>query len=110
MLSKPADKVIFTDNDLENSFLSLSEEDILKKAIKRTIIRLKENIFAGKNIPKKQIPKVYTMKYGIDNLWRYPLPNGWRLVYSVMPLNENFLLANIIDFFDHKTYERVFNY
>ena len=110
MLRKPADKVVFADDILENFFVSLNKDNIIKKSIERIILKLKDNIFIGDNIPKKQIPKSYIKKYEIDNLWKINLPDGWRLVYSVMPLDSNFLLATILDFFDHKNYERIFNY
>jgi len=107
---KPANGVIFADEKIENSFNNLPDNDIIKKAINRTIENLKENIFCGKNISKKLIPKEYIQKYEIENLWRYPLPNGWRLVYSVITPSNNKLLAMIIEYFSHPDYEKKGNY
>ena len=109
-LQKKADAVIFADRKLENAFESLPENDWLKKSINKAIEKLKENIFAGENIPKKLIPKEYKNKYGIDNLWWYPLPNGWRLIYSILTPSNFEILAVILEYFDHKNYERRFNY
>ena len=106
---KPSDGVIFIDNRLENAFNSLSDDDWLKKALKRTIERLKENAYCGERIPHKLIPKEYIEKYNIDNLFWYKLPMGWRLVYSVVANNIE-IISFIIEYFDHKTYERRFNY
>ena len=110
MLSKPADKIVFADDKLEQAFLFLSEQDWLKKAIQKTIDNLEQNAFYGQPISKKLIPKEYIKKYNIDNLWWVSLPNAWRLVYSVMGVNNIEILAIIIDYFDHKIYERKFQY
>ena len=110
MFSKRADKVIFAEDSTEEAFNSLSENDWLKKALSRAIQDVKENAFCGENIPKKLIPKKYIQKFGIDNLWWYPLPKGWRLVYSVMTPKEVEILAVIIEYFDHKNYGRRFGY
>ena len=109
-LRKPSDKVVFGDDKTEKAFNSLGENDILKKSILKAIDKIKDNVFCGENIPKKQIPKEYIQKYGIDNLWWYPLPNAWRLVYSIMGSNTIKILAVIIDYYDHKNYERKFKY
>jgi len=109
-LVKPSDKVIFVDDKLEKAFNSLEETDWLKKSILKAINDLKENAFCGENIPKKLIPKEYIKKYDLDNLWRYPLPNAWRLVYSVMTPTNVKILAVIIEYFNHKDYEKRFNY
>jgi len=109
MFKKEAKSVIFADEKLEQTFESLSEDDWLKKALKKAIIDLKENSFCGERIKKGLIPKEYVKKYNIDNLWWYPLPKGWRLVYSIMVDNVE-ILAVIIEYFDHKNYERRFKY
>ena len=74
MLRKPADGVVFADDKIERAYNSLSDDDWLKKAVKKAIDNLKENIFSGERIPQKQISKEYKIKYGIDNLWWYPYP------------------------------------
>ena len=107
---KPADGVIFADDKLESAFNSLEENDWLKKAIQKAIKDLTENIFCGDRIKKELIPKEYLQKYGIDNLWWYPLPNAWRLVYSVFTPSNVEILAVIIDYSNHKDYERKFGY
>lgn len=108
-LYKPADEVIFANEKIEKAFNSLKEDDWLKKAILRTIADLKENAFCGERIKKELIPKEYIKKYGIDNLLWYPLPNAWRLVYSVFATDKK-ITAMIVEYFDHKNYERRFGY
>ena len=106
---KPATSVIFADEELEEEFNSLSEDNWLKKAIKRAIEKFKENAFCGERIKKELIPKEYTQKYNINNLLWYPLPDGWRLVYSIVASDDE-LVVIIIEYFDHKNYERRFGY
>jgi len=113
MFEKSADKVVFVDDALERAFEFLSEDDWLKKVIRGAIDEIKINVFCGQKIKKELIPKEYINKYGIDNLYWYRLPKGWRLVYSVMSLRAEEtikILAVIIEYFDHKKYERRFNY
>jgi len=110
VLRKPSDKVVFADDDTEKAFNKLSENSPLKKSLRRAISNLKENAFCGERIRKELIPREYTKKYGIDNLWWYPLLKGWRLVYSVTSVNKVEILAIIIEYFDHKNYERRFGY
>jgi len=70
---------------------------------------LKGDAFCGIQIPKKQIPKEYIIKYAIDNCWKYNLPNAWRLLYSVG--REKVTVVSIILEWDkHKKYERKFGY
>ena len=109
-LIKPANGVIFIDIKLENEFISLNDENWLKLAIKKCIEDLKENVFCGERIKKDLIPKEYIKKHGINNLLWYPLPDGWRLVYTILTLNNKEIIAGIVEYFDHKNYERRFHY
>lgn len=107
---KPADAVVFANENLEKSYLYLEEENWLKKAINKAIIDLKENAFCGEPIRKRLIPKEYVQRYKINNLWWYPLPNAWRLLYSLVTPESKELIAIIIEFISHKDYERRFKY
>jgi len=106
---KPS-RVVFMDDHLEESFNSLKEDDPIKKGIVRAIRDLKENAFSGIQVPKRLIPKAYIQKYSINNLWKYDLPNGWRLLYTVTPANEVELISAILEWFNHKDYERKMDY
>jgi Txe/YoeB family toxin of Txe-Axe toxin-antitoxin module len=105
-----ASKVVFISDDLENSFNSLPEDDFLKKSIKQAIHNLRGNAFYGIHIPKRLIPKEYIQKWGIKNLWKYDLPKGWRLMYTITADNEVDLISAILEWCDHKEYERRFRY
>lgn len=106
---KPS-RVVFISDELQNSFESLPEDDFVKKSLVKTIKDLKQKAFAGIHIPKRLIPKEYIRKYGINNLWKYDMPKGWRLLYTVTSENEVELISAILEWFDHKGYERRFKY
>ena len=106
---KPADIVTFADDWLQEEYISLAENNWLRKAISRAIARFKENAFCGERLRKELIPKEYIRKYGINNLSWYQLPSAWRLVYSVV-LTDNKTIVMVIEYFDHKEYEKRFGY
>jgi len=106
---KPS-QVIFISKELEHEFESLPENDLIKKAILRAIEDLKQNAFWGTQLPKHLIPKEYIQKYDAQNLWKYDLPNGWRLLYTINVEDKVQLISAILEWFDHKDYERRFNY
>lgn len=105
--------VFFIEDKVKQRFYSLehgtSEERHLFSMIQTTINNIKENPFSGFQVPKKQIPKIYLRKFGIDNLWKIDLASSWRLVYSVAS-NDDGTIALIIEWFDHQEYERRFRY
>ena len=68
MLGKPAKEIKFMERHIEDDFLSLPNNHLIKKGIQRAIINIKENVFVGENIRKELIPKEYIQKYSIDNL------------------------------------------
>jgi Txe/YoeB family toxin of Txe-Axe toxin-antitoxin module len=106
---KPS-KVIFGDNSTEKEFNELDENDEIKRYLKRAIKDIQENAFCGIPIPKKLIPKEYIQKYGINNLWKYDLPDGWRVVYSITTPTKVEIISIILEWFDHTNYERRFHY
>ena len=106
-------EIKFADEKIKKSFEDLkeskTEDKKLYEWINRALDDLEENAFCGIQIPKKLIPKIYIEKYGIDNLWKYDFPRDWRLIYSVAN-NEVCVLSLILEWVDHKNYERRFNY
>lgn len=105
--------VHFADQKLKEAYDKLKnskvEDKMLHKWISRAIDDLEEDAFCSIQVPKKLIPKVYIEKYGIDNLWKYDLPKGWRLLYSVAK-EEVLIVSIIIEWMSHKDYERKFKY
>lgn len=70
---------------------------------------LQENCLQGNKIPHDRWPRKYTRKYGIKNLWRYPLRSGWRIVYTVLSQKDGFVVC-ILEAFSHQEYEKRFGY
>lgn len=104
----------FADEKTKHAFLELKKgkgaEPKLYQFLDRAIDDLKKDPFTGIKIPKKLWPKDYIRKYKVDNLWKYDLPNAWRLVYTVKA-DKVTILAIILEWFDdHKKYERKFKY
>ena len=92
---------------LDNSVISYCNLQSLFLNI--IVDNLKENAFRGEKIEKRLIPKEYIQKYDLDNLWRFSLPEGWRLVYSIAT-NDSEFVAFIIEYFNHKNYAKRFGY
>lgn len=108
-MKKPS-KVVFIEDKLEDSFNSLNDNDPIKKSIIRAIKDLRENAFSGIQVPKKLIPKPYIQKYGLNNLWKYDMPQGWRLLYTITAENEVEIISAILEWFNHKNYEKRMKY
>jgi len=102
--------VAFADKDLYEAFLRLEKEDKeLYKAISHAIDTLKRNPLFGIRIPKKLIPVRYVEKYGINNLRKYNLPKGWRMLYFLKG-SQLSLISIVLEWLPHKKYERRFGY
>jgi|SRR3989344_3555510 len=105
--------VHFGDERIKEAFEKLKnskvEDQMLYKWVERAIKDLGENCFCGIQIPKRLFPKEYVQKYNIDNLWKYDLPKGWRLIYSVAD-GEVCIISIILEWMNHKEYERRFKY
>ncbi len=85
------------------------EDKQLHAFIERAIADLKQNPMCGTKIQKRTWPKDYILKYHITNLWKYDLPNAWRLIYTIE--SDEVRIVNIIlEWFNHKEYEKRFNY
>jgi Txe/YoeB family toxin of Txe-Axe toxin-antitoxin module len=103
-------KVVFADGEIKNDYDELEQSDPkLYKFISRALDDLKRDPDCGVHIPKKLIPKIYIQKYEINNLWKYDLPGGWRLIYSLAG-SEVEVIAIILEWFDHKNYAKRFGY
>jgi len=102
----------FFDDSIKEAFYKLEKgnnsEKELFRLINQAMDNIEQNAFCGIQLPKRLIPELY-IKKGIKNLWKYDLPRGWRLMYSIM--NEELVIVSIVlEWFDHKDYERRFKY
>ena len=105
--------VAFVTQKLKEQFHHLHdgkfEDKQLYTFITRALDDLKQNSMCGIKIPKQLWPKEYIQKYRITNLWKYDLPNAWRLIYTIES-DEVKIVSIILEWFDHKEYERRFHY
>ena len=105
--------VAFAEIKLDKEFETLKEGKFQDKQLYNFIDRamkdMKNNPICGIKIPKRLWPKKYIEEYDINNLWKYDLPNGWRLIYTIKE-DEEKILNVVLEWFDHKEYERKFNY
>lgn len=100
------EKTKFAFEELEHS---TTEDRQLFKFLNQAFENLEENAFSGIQIPKKQIPKEFIKKHGIDNCWKYNLPSAWRLLYTVSR-DKVFVLSIILEWNNHKEYGRKLKY
>lgn len=106
-------KIKFVNSKLKASFKKLqdstSEDYRLGLWLNSAMDSLEDNAFCGMQIRKRLIPKDYLCKYDVNNLWKYNLPNGWRLIYSIVNHGE-VVFSVLIDWMNHKDYEKKFKY
>ncbi|MBI4159265.1 hypothetical protein HY500_03325 [Candidatus Woesearchaeota archaeon] len=106
-------KVKFADERLQKAFEQLEQGKGDERKLYEWLIRafedIEENAFCGIQVPKRLIPKDYIQKYDVHNIWKYNLPNAWRLVYSIE--NQEILVVSIVlEWMTHKEYEKRFGY
>jgi len=107
-------EVKFGNENIKEAYKKLDNKTFQENQLKEWLIRafqdLEKDAFCGIQIPKRLIPKEYYNKFSkIDNLWKYNLPNAWRLIYTVKK-DQIIVLTIILEWMDHKEYERRFKY
>ncbi len=103
--------VKFGDEKLRKAFEELKEVDKdLYEQIDKATDEISKNVFCGRNVKKKLIPKELIQKFGFNNLWIYNLQSGWRLLYSVTSPDKIEVLAIVLDWMNHKDYEKLFKF
>ena len=107
-------EIVFADSKTKKAFESLrmttTEDKKLYDSLVEAFEELEKNAFLGIQIQKRLIPREYIRKFGkLDNLWKYNLHGGWRLMYTVKKDNV-LILSIILEWLDHKNYERRFKY
>jgi len=103
-------KVVFSDSSLKESFEELNKTDPrLAKEIEKSLNDICRDHSVGRNVKKRLIPKSLIKKYEIKNLWIYNLRKDWRLLYSIEG-DEIEVLAIVLDWMNHKEYERLFKF
>jgi len=103
--------VIFENEFLKDAYLKLPGDDYLKKRIDFIVEKIKWNPNSGQAISKRLIPRQYREKGFNNAFWVELSKQGWRLIYSLDSLNENEVIATILEWFtNHKDYEKRFKY
>ena len=82
MPRKPS-PAVYLDKELEDMLKKLDSNHKFNKWIADMKSVLKENMLAGDRIRKKQIPRHYVGRYGVNNLYRYDHPEGYRSCYTL---------------------------
>jgi len=101
---------VFLERNVNELYSSLNESDEFKKSIDNGLDALRENLFAGEMIRKRQIPKYYTGKFGVNNLYRLKLDRKRRCCYTIVADEEGFKVIVLEVFSDHKPYNKRFDY
>lgn len=102
----------FISEKLSSEILKLEkgsfEDKKLYYFINRAFKDIENDLTSCIRIPKKLWPKTY-IKYATNNLWKYDLPNGWRIIFF-LETDEIKVVAIILEWFSHKDYEKRFKY
>lgn len=88
---------------------SLPKDSRLKKEIDQASELLKDKADIGDKIERRKIPKEYIRDFSIDNLFRYKLGEGYRLLYTILS-DRRVKTCSVIDIVDHDAYEKLFGY
>jgi predicted phosphoadenosine phosphosulfate sulfurtransferase len=89
---------------------SKTETSILN-AFKKKIELVKLNPHYGDPIAKRLIPKEYSEKYDVTNLFRVELPSYWRMLYTLTNNDSEVnIIGFVLDIIDHKEYNKKFGY
>ena len=100
----------YADEKIKKELEKLKEKDTnFYEHIANALRNIQEDPVCGIKISQKLIPKEWIKRFGINNLYKYNLPNAWRLFYSLIG-NEVELIAIVLRFMNHKEYERMFHY
>ncbi|MFA7133789.1 MAG: hypothetical protein WC122_02310 [archaeon] len=113
LISAKVNKVYFVNEQIKSFFDKLEkgtfEEKELYILINHAIDDLEENPRRYIQIPKERWPKECVKNYGVNNFWKYDLPNGWRLIYTLRH-DKVEIMSIVIEWFTHKDYEKRFGY
>lgn len=85
------------------------EDRQLHSILAQAVKTLKSNPEAGPKVPRPLWPRIYIQAYGIDNLRKLDLPDGWRLTYTLKGSRVE-VMSVILEWMTHKQYEKRFGY
>lgn len=88
---------------------NLEPQGQLKKDIDQAMNVLKTNPLKGNKVEKQLWPKKYIKAYDISNLFRYPLRDGYRIMYTLLS-DDKSTTSIILDALQHDSYDELFGY
>jgi len=106
---KPAPRV-FVSRDLFDLLRDLEADHKFVRWINGMKEKLLFNMLSGNSIQKRRIPKYYRDKYGVNNLFRYEHPEGYRSCYTLVIIEGVGVCPIILDLLSHPEYDRIFGY
>lgn len=109
MTRKPS-PAVFISKELNDILKTLDPNDKRLKWIKEMEDVLKENIKGGDQVKKSLIPSKYKDGLGVNNLYRYSHPEGFRSCYTIFFESGLGNCPHILDIMDHDEYNRLFGY
>jgi hypothetical protein len=101
---------VFRSKDLDEFLKTQKPDSKLREWINEMEIDLKENMYAGEQVKKKQIPLCYIRNYGVNNLYRYEHPEGYRSCYTIFSEEGIGVCPHILDIMSHEEYNKIFGY
>lgn len=82
----------------------------LDKVMSKAKEELREDMFCGESVQKRQIPKYYVEKYELNNLYVMKLDSSKRLAYTLSSNGIGVGVYLVEVFLTHKDYEERFGY
>jgi len=104
----PSDEVGLSP-ELYQVYQSLGTDEGIRKHIDEMKTILLENCNAGEKIQRIKIPQYYLQKYGVNNLYRYRLPDGYRGIYTIL-VNKGKVQSWILAILKHGITEKRLGY
>jgi hypothetical protein len=95
---------------LDAFLTTLDKGDRIRKMLNDMCDVLMENMFAGDQIQRGRIPSQYIAEFGVNNLYRYRHPEGYRSAYTLVNIEGVGVCPFILDVHTHAEYERIFGY
>lgn len=113
MVRQPA-PAVYAHEEFERFVQSLSPDDRIRTIIEDMKLVLKENVYAGSLVSKKQTPQYYIDKYSLNprspNLYVYDNPDFYRTCYTIQNVNGLGACPILLETINHKEYDRKFGY
>ncbi len=102
-------RVVFESEKVQKQYESLKNRKEFKSlynSLNKAFKEISKDPSSGISLEKYRIPKDISKRF--DNLWKYDLPMGWRLLYST-EADRIIIMAIILEWCDHKTYQRKYS-